>query len=176
MTRWVKRQFGFTVVELLVVVVVLGIIISIVTLSYTTFQAKGRDTRRQSDIDLIIGYLELYASENNGLYPLSSGSTTINASWSTTSDASWSVLEAALAPYGKIPKDPISPQGVSGINSSNYAYYGGRTVTPYCGGKLKYLILYRLESSPNVPVGDDCPPTDLVYTTWNMTTLRKVGY
>lgn len=157
-------------------IVVLGIIISIVVLSYTGFQAKGRDTRRESDIDLIVGYLELYASENAGRYPLSSGSTTINASWSTTSDASWSVLETALAPYGKIPKDPISPQGVSGITSSNYTYYGGREVTPYCGGKLKYLITYRLETSPNVTVGDACPPTVLDYTANNATTLRKVGF
>jgi len=159
--RWAKRQLGFTIIELLVVIVVIAILATIVIVAYTGAQARSRDARRKSDIGIIVGYLELYASEHQGLYPVSSGSTTINGSWSTTADASWSTLETALAPYGKIPKDPISKQGVSGLSSSNYSYFGGYQPTTYCGGGLQYLITYQLEAEPNVATGT-CPASQFI--------------
>ena len=170
--RWAKGQLGFTIIELLVVIVVIGILAAIVIVAYTGAQARSRDARRKSDIGIIIGYLELYASEHQGLYPVSSGSTTINASWSTTADTSWAVLVAALAPYGKIPKDPISTQGGNGIYSSNYAYFGGYLPTAYCGGGLQYLITYQLEAETNVATGT-CPATSISYSP-TVTTYRKI--
>ena len=172
--KWVRHRRGFTVVELLIVIVVIGILASIVLVLYGGAQTRSRDVRRKNDISIIVGYLELYASEHQGLYPISSGATnTINASWSTTAEpASWAVLEAALAPYGKIPKDPISTQGGNGIYSSNYAYFGGHQPTAYCGGKLQYLITYKLEAETNVATGT-CPATDLTYSP-SVTTYRKI--
>ncbi len=170
--RWAKQQHGFTIVEVIVVVVVIAILATIVIVAYKGSQAKSRDARRKSDIAIITGYLELYASEHQGLYPVSSGSTTINNSWSTTADASWAILETALAPYGKIPKDPISTQGGNGIVSSNYAYFGGHLPTAYCGGGLQYLITYQLEAETNVATGT-CPATNLTYSP-TVTTYRKI--
>lgn len=167
-----KQKHGFTVVELLIVIAVIGILATIVTVSYRNVQGKGRDTRRKTDVGIIIGYLELYASEHGGLYPYSSGSTTINNSWSATSDASWAVLETALAPYGKIPKDPISTAG-TGINSSNYSYYGGHLPTNYCGGGLQYILTYKLEAETNVATGT-CAAVNLSYSP-GVTTYRKIN-
>jgi prepilin-type N-terminal cleavage/methylation domain-containing protein len=172
--KWAKRQIGFTIVELLIVVAVIGILVSIVLVSYSSVQGKSRDARRRTDIGIIVGYLELYASEHQGLYPVSSGATTtINVDWSTTAEpASWAVLAAALAPYGKIPSDPISTQGGNGIFSSNYAYYGGHQPTSFCGGDLQYLITYKLEAAANVATGT-CPATDINYSP-TVTTYRKI--
>jgi prepilin-type N-terminal cleavage/methylation domain-containing protein len=172
--EWVRRRRGFTIVELLIIVAVIGILVTIVLVSYNSTQARSRDVRRKSDISIIVGYLELYAAEHQGLYPTSSGATaTINAAWSTTAEpASWAVLEAALAPYGRIPKDPISTQGGNGIYSSNYAYFGGHQPTAYCGGKLQYLITYQLEAETNAATGT-CPATDLNYSP-TVTTYRKI--
>lgn len=168
-----KQKRGFTIIELLVVIVVIGILASIVVVSYRNVQGRSRDTLRKNDIGIIVGYLELYASEHAGQYPVSSGAAaTINNSWSTTAEpASWAVLEAALAPYGKIPKDPISTQGGNGIYSSNYAYYGGRTPY-YCGGELQYLLTYKLEGETNVATGT-CPAPVLNYSP-TVTTYRKI--
>lgn len=175
--RWAKQQHGFTIIEIIVVVVVIAILATIVIVAYTGAQARSRDARRKSDVGIIIGYLELYAAEHQGLYPVSSGATaSINASWSTTAEpASWAVLEAALAPYGKIPKDPISTQtgtGLYGIYSSNYAYFGGHLPTTYCGGGLQYLITYQLEAETNVATGT-CPATSISYSP-TVTTYRKI--
>ncbi len=171
--KWASRKLGFTVIELLIVIIVIAILVTIVIVAYNNTQGQARDARRKSDIGIIEGYLELYAADHHGLYPVSSGSTTINASWSTTSDGSWSALETALAPYGKIPSDPISTQGVNGIGSSNYAYFGGHQPTSYCGGTLLYLLTYKLETESNVASGV-CPSPALDYTP-NATTYRKVS-
>lgn len=172
--RWASRRHGFTIVELLIIIAVIGILATVTLVYYSGAQGRARDTRRKTDIGIIIGYLELYAADHQGQYPVSTGSTTINAAWSTTSDGSWANLASALAPYGQIPSDPIPTQGVSGLTSSNYSYFGGHQPTTYCNGKLLYLLTYKLEAEPNVATGN-CTVNPLDYSPTE-TTYRKIGY
>ncbi len=66
--RITLRQAGFTLLELLVVISIIGILIALGTASYTTAQKKGRDARRQADIRALQNALEQYNSLN-GQYP-----------------------------------------------------------------------------------------------------------
>lgn len=54
------RKGGFTIVELMVVIVVIGILASITLVSYGTSQAKARDARRKSDLANIADAISLY--------------------------------------------------------------------------------------------------------------------
>ena len=63
-----KRVGGFTIVELMVVVVVLGILVGIVLVSYGKIQADSRDGTRQGNITTITDALEKYYAKN-GEYP-----------------------------------------------------------------------------------------------------------
>ncbi len=56
---------GFTIVELLLVVVVLGILASIVLVSYGGIQKKALDTSVRSDLDGIAGQLEGYRTQTD---------------------------------------------------------------------------------------------------------------
>lgn len=171
-----NRQLGFTIVELLIVIVVIGILAAITIVAYNGIQKRASDTRRQSDIDIITKSLELYYIDN-GRYPAGSGSTTINASWSTTADASWQNLATALRPYAaSLPTDPISSPGVAVTGSSgyNYAYYANTST--FCGaavGKM-YILVYRLESGiqENYFEGD-CTTNPLSYTASNYRVVRS---
>lgn len=59
---------GFTIVELLIVIVVIGILAALVIIQFTNIQARARDTERKSDIRAIVSKLaEYYAL--NGRYP-----------------------------------------------------------------------------------------------------------
>lgn len=151
---------GFTIVELLIVIVVIGILAAITIVAYNGVQNRATDTRRKSDITSIQKALEYYATANNGQYPPSNnGSTTINAFWSTTADASWAGLVTTMKPYANIPKDPIStPNSWLGASDYNYSYYNA-TGAANCGGRVKYLLVYKLASTPNGPVvqGGTCP-------------------
>lgn len=59
---------GFTVIELLVVIVILCILSLFVALAYSGVQAKNRNAERQKDINLLKSQLEPYYAEAN-VYP-----------------------------------------------------------------------------------------------------------
>jgi prepilin-type N-terminal cleavage/methylation domain-containing protein len=63
-----SKQKGFTIVELLIVIVVIGILAALVVTTFTGIQKKGRDTERQTDIKAIHGQVEAYYAQN-GKYP-----------------------------------------------------------------------------------------------------------
>jgi type II secretion system protein G len=68
MTSLNKKQSGFTIVELLIVIVVIGILAGLVITTFTGIQQKARNTERQTDIKAIHGQLEAYYAQN-GKYP-----------------------------------------------------------------------------------------------------------
>ncbi len=59
---------GFTIVELLIVIVVIGILALLVITTYSGIQAKARNSKRQTDIQSIQTQLEAFFSQN-GYYP-----------------------------------------------------------------------------------------------------------
>lgn len=59
---------GFTIVELLIVIVVIGILAGLVVVTYNGIQKKARDTERKTDINALHGQLEAYQAQN-GKYP-----------------------------------------------------------------------------------------------------------
>src|SRR5688572_1093033 len=63
-----KRQQGFTIVELLIVIVVIGILAALVVTTFSGIQRKARNAERQSDIKAIHTQLEAYYNEANS-YP-----------------------------------------------------------------------------------------------------------
>lgn len=67
MTNKTKQQ-GFTIVELLIVIVVIGILAALVITTFTGIQRKARDTERQTDIKAVHSQLEAYYAQN-GYYP-----------------------------------------------------------------------------------------------------------
>lgn len=75
-----KKQSGFTVIELLIVILVIGILAALVISTYSGVQVKERNSTRQTDIQVIQTQLEAYYSQN-GYYP--SLNNINNAAWRT---------------------------------------------------------------------------------------------
>jgi prepilin-type N-terminal cleavage/methylation domain-containing protein len=63
-----KRNQGFTIVELLIVIVVIGILALLVITTYSGIQAKARNAKRQTDVQSLQTQLEAFFSQN-GYYP-----------------------------------------------------------------------------------------------------------
>ena len=66
-----KRQLskGFTIVELLIVIVVIGILAALVLNTFSGVQRRARDTERQTDVNSVATQLEVYYNDNGG-YPV----------------------------------------------------------------------------------------------------------
>ncbi len=60
---------GFTLLELLIVIGIISILVSILTVSYSTAQKKSRDARRQSDLKSAQQIMEQCYAVNNYQYP-----------------------------------------------------------------------------------------------------------
>lgn len=72
-TRFFKHEdAGFTLVELLVVIVILGLLATVGIGSFSSAQMKSRDARRKADIKSTQNALEIYFSDK-GQYPLGDG-------------------------------------------------------------------------------------------------------
>lgn len=68
MTSFKKNNRGFTIVELLIVIVVIGILAALVIVTYNGIQQKARDTERKTDINALASHLEAY-NATAGRYP-----------------------------------------------------------------------------------------------------------
>lgn len=107
---------GFTIVELLIVIVVIGILAGLVVVTYNGIQQKARDTERKTDINALHGQLEAYQAQN-GKYPFLASPDGINdpAFRSTNMKG---LDSAALAD----PKNAASQVLVAAPVTNNYAY------------------------------------------------------
>src|SRR4051794_32215078 len=76
-----KRNQGFTIVELLIVIVVIGILALLVITTYSGIQAKARNSKRSSDVKSLQTHLEAFF-QSNGYYP--SRADMNNGTWLTT--------------------------------------------------------------------------------------------
>ena len=106
------KQKGFTLLELLVVISLIGLLVGIGSVSYTSAQKKSRDARRKGDLKAVQNAFEQYYSENGSIYPKTAA-------------------EAATAMIGGLPADPK--------NTGTYVYtvqYDGTDGLGYCGCAL----------------------------------------
>ncbi len=98
-----QKQKGFTLVELLIVIAIIGLLATLAIVSLTSAQQKARDTKRVADIKAIQTALELEWNDNPG-YP--------NSTSATNPVSDWATLGTALSAYvSGLPMPPGNPSG-----------------------------------------------------------------
>ena len=105
-----KRQSGFTIVELLIVIVVIGILATLVIVTFTGIQQKARNSQRQTDINALDSHLEAYYAQT-GSYP----------SFAVLTSSGW----AGANMKGLDPEALVDPKGGNlQSGSSDATHYG----------------------------------------------------
>ncbi len=100
-----KVSKGFTLLELLVVIGIIGVIMALATVAYSTTQKSGRNSRRKQDLVAIQSALEQYYSTNSFTYP------NTDCTLATSNlKSSWPVDPGDSSPYA----------GISSCTSSSY--------------------------------------------------------
>lgn len=148
MFGWGKRKSGFTIVELLIVIVVIGLLAAITIVAYSGIQARARDAQRRSAMDTIVRALELYKVQNNA-YPLANSVNTI-AGWEVSS-INPSQFLAGLVSGGIISRVPVDPLN-NGVSESDYlfkyyVYPAGNAGCDPARGDYYVLAMGKTESS-----------------------------
>ena len=134
-----NNQRGFTIVELLIVIVVIGILAAIVIVAYNGIQTRARDTSRDNAIATLKKTIEVYKTLNGSYPPACSAGD--NQGCSTSS------LDAYLSPYAsKIPNDPQYP-------TKTFSYVRGTPASDSYGIYVQYETKDTCKTGANVNVG-----------------------
>lgn len=124
-----NRKRGFTIVELLIVIVIIGILATLIILAYNGIQQRARLAKRKADTSTMMKWLELYYTDN-GMYPASDTGTDFVTSNTITNSTTKAQLKALLGTSDSIqdPSDssstPIITPGF-GDSAGKYLYFGG---------------------------------------------------
>ena len=137
---------GFTIVELLIVIVVIAILASLITLAYSGVQNRGRDTERRSDIRQTAQLLEMYYQERGSYPPFQQASVGLNvAAWRTANMPD--VKNELLTPPGQ-----TSPSLVNNTNPtvSQYGYHNNGSCTG--SACTQYRLYWRSDVDGHIEV------------------------
>lgn len=154
---------GFTLVELLVVVAIIGLLATLSVLALGSARVRARDAKRLADVKTTQTALELYNNDQGG-YPPDQGGLSIGmGNAAVLTSAGWqAVAGAGTTSYlPSAPKDPLASQ--------KYAYESvdatGAACNPPSGTCASYNIDFSLEGpAGGLAAGPTCakPPSTLI--------------
>ncbi len=140
---------GFTMIELLVVISVIGILTTISVISFNRYQADSRDTQRSTRVTLLAEALEKYYDEN-GEYP-SCNAMTDTATAVTTNTlvgVDKTVLVAPRADSSQTNSIDFCTDITSAIpTTDSFAYVGDGSTTCTSTGCLEFTLQYVEEGT-----------------------------
>jgi prepilin-type N-terminal cleavage/methylation domain-containing protein len=145
--RLQEDRAGFTIVELLIVIVVIGILAALVIVTYNGIQQKARDTERKTDIKALQGHLEAYWADNAKYPCLASITSTCAADLNDSAFRTANLKGLDLAAFAD-PKNPTSQILCSSASANCYGY----SATPSgcddasAGDCSNYVLTANLES------------------------------
>jgi len=149
MSNLLKKEKGFTLIEIVLVLAIAGLLLVIVFLAVSGAQKSRRDTQRKNDLSTVAAQLEAFASNNNGKYPLDASLPvpTTFAAFATAykldatgnmkdplSGTAYVSFAAGTAPIARVP-----------ATSAGYSYVLGSDCDGVASGTRVYAVYIGLE-------------------------------
>jgi len=128
---------GFTLVEILVVIAIIGILAGLVVVSFGSSRAAARDNRRIADLRIVDGALQAYVADRN---PFNSGS-------DDSADGSFMSFLVEAGYLDGMPRDPLPPR------SYGYEAFAGTGKHKGCERPF-YILTAETETDPQASSTD----------------------
>ncbi len=144
---------GFTIIELVVVITVIGILTAVIIVGLTRYQADGRDARRASSASAIVEALEKYY-DAHGEYPscstITAAASTVTADGAAFQGLDPSVLKTPTAASGVT--NSIQCADLTTASTDDYFAYVGDGSSDCSGSSscLGFVLKYREDSSGTI--------------------------
>jgi general secretion pathway protein G len=120
---------GFTLIEIMVVITILGVLVAMVAGSFIASQKKSRDLKRKSDINQISKAMEFYY-QDRGRYPSTNTGSFVGCGPSATpvecvAGSDWTDTTSNTIYMAKIPQDPTNQTYYydTDVNGTYYQIY-----------------------------------------------------
>jgi general secretion pathway protein G len=124
-----ENKGGFTLVEILIVVVILGILAAVVIPQFTDASTEAKTSSLCSDLQTVRSQIELFKIQHNDDLPGAASDTDFADAMTGTSDISGSSTGSDYGPYlQKIPvnpfsdKDTVNTDGTLGDDSHGWEF------------------------------------------------------
>lgn len=148
----VRKQTGFTIVELLIVIVVIGILAAIVVVAYNGITTQAKNTKTISAANAWVKAIRLYEAKNNALPSNNSclgSSTTYPDSGQCWDSTYWTVRSPFLTemqPFISTLPEPDTTE----IDSVNHPGRRGSLYVISSGVSYLYVMLTGTSDCPNI--------------------------
>ncbi len=174
-----KSSSGFTIVELLIVIVIIAILAAITIVAYNGIQGRARDNSRYADVKAIIKALELYKADN-GTYPTTDVTAMANTpgcsiatgySYSMATDDSWMKKLVTSNYISRVPRPSINDCS----HYYQYLYIPKASATLYnCPSRTVGYYVLNVTGADGAFVPDDASSTATAQ--WKPCTGATVGW
>ena len=130
-----RKQLGFTIVELLIVIVVIAILAAITIVAYTGIQDRAKASAMVSEVNQVVKKLEAYKVQNNELYPATLGTA--------------GVTEAAGYTYSYTPSSTYASYSLDLQNGATHYFATSGNKTPTTGSGNGLVAWWPFNGTPN---------------------------
>lgn len=166
-----QKQTGFTIVELLIVIVVIGILAAISIIAFNGVQSRARDTERKYDLAQLAKAIHLYSVDNGHFAETGCGNGTGSGWLGTDYDTTGPYLpiNTCLTQGGHLPKVLVDPSGLnscSGLTCYAYMKYSCASGT---------WLFAHLETLPQTTTDTDATCASTWDTAYGMNYVLKVN-
>lgn len=152
MTKYAKSSKGFTLIELAVVLVIIGILAGIVLINIGAQAPRARDTKRVADLRNVQALLNEFNLRKGNFPP--------EAGWGPPGGVALGLQSAGvIASLDQMPLDPIAGSdgadgngAVAGAANADYSYFPCQCVGGACTGAAgdkpqRYILRSQLEAA-----------------------------
>jgi len=133
------KKFGFTMIELLIVIAVLGILAVAVLAAINPIEQinRGKDTGSRSDSEQLLSAIDRYYA-SKGYYPWTVGATSTNTATYTGANPAFTELDSATVTVGGDGEELLTNIATGGSSEVKQSFVTRITTTGY-----NYLQIYN---------------------------------